>query len=327
MVSQASGDIQPSDAPAFNLLRDVADDTAYGSWRRQKLDGYPATLEQFCVAVKDPAAPSRAEISAVVGLCAKSNMALYQVEQPLDKHAALALANQFGLSALDVPLYTKDPGVTEIENIDGGRQGEYAPYTDRALSWHTDGYYNAPDNYVRGMLLHCARPAKDGGVSSLLDPEIAYLRLRDENPDYIAALSQPDALTIPENVENGVLIRPAQTGPVFSIINGHLHMRFTARKRYIEWKPGATLERARAALTALLDDPNGPVIHHRMSAGQGLICNNVLHTRSAFKDGARASDGVSARASDGVSADSGRLFYRARFKDRVSDTHGDANHA
>ena len=305
--------IPVTSASRQNTLRfpfDLADESAYLEWRQHKLDGYPDTLDAFVIPIFDPESPSQTEREAIRQLCAKTNMALYRVDRPLGKHGALKLANLFGLNQLDVPLYTEEPGVTEIQNIDTGRQGEYAPYTDRALSWHTDGYYNPSDKQVRGMVLHCERSATEGGITALLDPEIAYMRLRDENPDYIAAMMDVDALTIPENIECGVLIRPAETGPVFSMIGNFLHMRFTARKRYIEWKPGKTLERARNFLLELLDDPDGPVIRHQLTAGEGLISNNVLHTRTAFQDEAKDNDGA------------GRLFLRARFRDRVSEPNG-----
>ncbi len=298
-VSDAFGEEQNS---PFDLLNDQA----YLDWRRNKLVDYPDSADAIRVSIADPDSPSLTERDAISRLCAKTNMALYRVDRPLGKDGALKLANALGLTRLDVPLYTEEPGVTEIQNIATGRQGEYAPYTDRALSWHTDGYYNAADSQVLGMVLHCERPAEDGGVSSLLDPEIAYIRLRDEDPDYIRVLMEPDALTIPENVESGVLIRPARTGPVYSVIDGYLHMRFSARKRYIEWKPGKTLERAREFLMNLLGDPDGPAFHHRLAAGEGLISNNVLHTRSAFQNGAT------------VGVGNGRLFLRARFEDRLS---------
>ena len=281
---------------------DLSVEEPYRLWRDEKLDDYPTSIDGLTVSIADSSLPDAAEQQAIFRLCEKTNMALYKVNGSLTKQAALDLAKLFGLRGLDVPLYTIEPGVTEIENVDGGRQGEYAPYTARALSGHTDGYYNTANNRVLGMVLHCERAALDGGITSLLDPEIAYIRLRDENPDYIAALMQPDALTIPENVEGGKCIRQAVTGPVFSVINGFLHMRYTARKRYVEWKQDPVLTKARGFLTALLEDPNGPVLHHKMTSGEGLINNNVLHTRSAFKDG----------------PESTRLLYRARFKSRVS---------
>ena len=51
--------------------------------------------------------------------------------------------------------------------------------------------------------MHCVSPAKSGGENSYLDPEIAYILMRDENPDYIAALMQDDVMMIPANEIDG----------------------------------------------------------------------------------------------------------------------------
>ena len=47
------------------------------------------------------------------------------------------------------------------------------------------------------MLLHCTAAAETGGENGLLDHEIAYIRLRDKDPDHIEALMHPEAMTIP----------------------------------------------------------------------------------------------------------------------------------
>ncbi len=47
------------------------------------------------------------------------------------------------------------------------------------------------------MVLHCVTSAASGGANALLDHEIAYLLLRDADPAFVAALMQPDAMTIP----------------------------------------------------------------------------------------------------------------------------------
>jgi alpha-ketoglutarate-dependent taurine dioxygenase len=155
------------------------------------------------------------------------------------------------------------------------------------------------------MVLHCARPAAAGGENALLDHEILYLLLRDENPAYIAALMQPDAMTIPANIEDGVEIRPAQSGPVFSVddSSGRLHMRYTARTRSIVWKQDPMTQAAVKMLEALLAADLPYIFRHRLEPGQGVICNNVLHTRTAFENGADAAQQ--------------RLVYRARYYDRV----------
>jgi hypothetical protein len=67
-------------------------------------------------------------------------------------------------------------------------RGDFIPYTHKPINWHTDGYYNTLDRRILGMTLHCAQDAEAGGENALLDHEIAYIQLRDANPDYIAAL-------------------------------------------------------------------------------------------------------------------------------------------
>ena len=285
---------------------DLRNPGAYENWRRQKLENFPVAPESIVVPVADCRAPSAEERQAILDRCQKFNMAIYVSEADATKEDALALAQHFGLVRFDRPLCTGEDGITEISVAGSGRREAYIPYTDKPLSWHTDGYYNTPSGQVRGLQLHCRRDAEEGGVSELIDPEIVYIRLRDENPDFIAALMQEDVLCIPENIENGVKVRDAQTGPVFSIIGGWLHMRFTDRKRHIVWKDDALVLAARDALKSIIDDPGEAKIQWRLSAGQGLICNNVLHRRSGFNDH--------------PGADSGRLIYRARFMDRVTDS-------
>jgi alpha-ketoglutarate-dependent taurine dioxygenase len=158
------------------------------------------------------------------------------------------------------------------------------------------------------VVLHCVSAAAEGGEHVYLDHEIAYLLLRDENPDYLAALMQPDAMTIPANTEAGVEIRPAQTGPVFSVEprSGSLHMRYTARTRSILWKDDRSTRMAVGFLTELLGGESAFLFHHRLRPGEGIICNNILHKRTAFAD-----DPETGRT---------RLLYRARYYDRIRGT-------
>ena len=135
---------------------------------------------------------------------------------------------------------------------------------------------------------------------------MVYLLLRDENPDWLAALMQPDAMTIPANVEDGREIRPAQSGPVFSVekVTGSLHMRYTNRTRSIVWKDDVNIRKAVGFIRALVESDLPWIYCYRLQAGEGIICNNVLHGREAFADG----------------ADTTRLLYRARYHDRMKGT-------
>jgi hypothetical protein len=139
-----------------------------------------------------------------------------------------------------------------------------------------------------------------------MDHEIAYILLRDENPEFVRALMAPDAMTIPPNVQNGVQLRPEQSGPVFSIdAGGHLHMRYSARGRNIVWKDDDLTGAAAQCLLNLFQQDSPYIFRHRLEAGQGIIGNNVLHCRTAFSHG----------EDDGQ----GRLLYRARYFDRIAD--------
>ena len=152
--------------------------------------------------------------------------------------------------------------------------------------------------------MHCARPAAQGGINHLLDPEIAYIRLRDENPNYIKALSNRRAMTIPGFIDRDGSFREESPGPVFSVdrFTGALQMRFSARKRNIVWRDDAATTEAVAFLNQLLE--NDPLIFRvNLQAGEGIICNNVLHNRTAFVD----------HGEPGQT----RLLYRARYLDRV----------
>jgi hypothetical protein len=102
--------------------------------------------------------------------------------------------------------------------------------------------------------------------------------------------------------------RAAVTGPVFSVdpAGGNLHMRYTARTRSIEWKQDAATRAAVQFLENLLAGASPYMFRHTMAAGQGLMCNNVLHNRTAFTDD----------ADRGIA----RLVYRARYYDRVRGT-------
>jgi hypothetical protein len=292
---------------------DPADGAAYAAWRQRKLDTAPRRIDDILVVLDDPRRLSAAERAALIGRCALANMALYTSHTvgDADKGIPRRLGTQLGLHTLDGNYLSDDDGISPLAvagtggtSDPTGRRGEFIPYTDKPIRWHTDGYYNAPERTVRGLILHCVRPAAEGGDNQLLDHEIAYILLRDENPDHVRALSAPDAMTIPARVEADGVARPDQPGPVFSVdASGHLHMRYTARTRSIAWKQDAATQAALAALERILGEPSPWHLRGRLEPGMGLVCNNVLHDRSGFCN----------------SPQQQRLLYRARYHERVSD--------
>lgn len=284
-------------------------ETAYRRWRDAKLSGYPGTAEALVVEIQDPRKLTTTETQAMLGICRKTNMVLYASRQGgrEDKAMARALGEQFGLHRLDNNMLADDDGITSLQVVAGKSERGYIPYSNRRLLWHTDGYYNAPEARIRAFVLHCVAPAAEGGENRLLDHEIVYILLRDANPDHIRALMQPDAMTIPANTESGEETRGASVGPVFSVdAAGSLHMRYTARTHSIEWKQDAATREAVRFLEQLLAGDSPYIFRHRMAAGQGLVCNNVLHNRTAF--------------TDDVDKGIARLVYRARYYDRIAGT-------
>ena len=202
-----------------------------------------------------------------------------------DRSLPRRLGAQLGVHRLDANWLADDDGISPIavsERSDSGAgRGGFIPYTDRPIGWHTDGYYHPAERTIRALVLHCVRPARAGGANALLDPELAYLALRDASPAHIRALLQPDAMTIPARDDATGVARAAQAGPVFSIdADGRLHLRYTARTRSIVWRDDAPTRAAVAALEALL--ATSPWVHRvRLEAGMGLVGHNVLHERSS----------------------------------------------
>ena len=289
---------------------------AFARWREWKLAAHPKTPAGMVVSLPDFPATGPAEEEAILRLCARANMAIYDTgrrdggDSPQLAEELKAFAARFGLTSRERHRSMRDHELVDIRVAtpeERPRQG-FIPYTTRRILWHTDGYYKfgyPGARPIRAMILHCVRQAKEGGENELLDPEIAYLRLRDENPDYVRALMAPNAMTIPAFVEEDGSVRPESTGPVFWVDDqGNLNMRYTERSRNIVWADDPLLRKALDCLRALLHGGDEPFLFRvRLKPGQGLLCNNVLHTRTAFVDHEEP--------------EKRRLYYRGRYANRV----------
>jgi hypothetical protein len=286
---------------------DLDQPQAYARWRAAKLAAQPRRIEDLIVDVADPRQLSAGERNAILQLCARANMAIYR--SPFtgeDKELPRLLGRQLGLERLDANWLADEDGISSIAvaQQEGGARADFIPYTSRPIKWHTDGYYHPQARRILGMILHCVRPAAQGGDSALADHDMIYIALRDANPQWVRALMMDDAMTIPARLGEDGVARAAQAGPVFSVLGdgSGLHMRYTARTRSIEWKDDADTRAAVAALEALLAGEQPWLFRTRLAPGMGLVCNNVPHERTAFVDDA-------ARP---------RLLYRARYLDRVA---------
>jgi hypothetical protein len=158
---------------------------------------------------------------------------------------------------------------------------------------------------VRGLILHCVQSAATGGENQLLDHEIAYILLRDENPDHIRALSRDDAMIIPARRTTRASPAPPSRGRCSR------SMRRASCTCATRRAPSAS----NGAATPRRRPPSPPwraswptttpwTLRGRLEPGMGLVCNNVLHDRSGFTE----------------TPERRRLLYRARYHERVAET-------
>ncbi|MEQ1695678.1 MAG: TauD/TfdA family dioxygenase [Hyphomicrobiaceae bacterium] len=291
---------------------ELGNDDYYRQWREKKLSAFPRSVAELKVTLADLGQPSVAERQRIIDAIKRANMAIYVSQPPANdadgrklRQDLTAFLAGFGLASVEKHRSAESDGFVAIEVSQTPVKRGFIPYTSKPLSWHTDGYYNPPQAAIRAMLLHCAHAATSGGENALLDPEIAYIRLRDANPKWVEALMRPDAMTIPVSIEEDGSERPVSTGPVFAVdaSDGSLLMRYTARGRNIHWRDDEDTRAATAFLERVLKDEQEPlVLRAQLEPGEGLICNNVLHTRTAFED----------------TGTPRRLILRARFATRIA---------
>jgi len=276
----------------------------YQFWRDEKLAKIQTNIENCLIEVKNPGQLSKAEKNQIIHLCRVNNFALFHTPVQQDYESSIVGFNQqFGLKQFDQHLYVKGQGLAHITQSDQQDQAEFIPYTNRAIGWHTDGYYNAPEDRIRAFSLFCVNPAQQGGENQWIDPQMAYLLLREENPDITTALSHAQAMSIPAHIVDGQTRRQTSVGPIFFIdeMTNQLYMRYTQRKKNIDFYDSDEIKQAVKILDQLLSSDTPYHFTHTMEANQGLLCNNILHKRSTFTD----------------QKDTPRLMLRGRYFNRV----------
>ena len=284
------------------MLLDNSDEYQY--WRDEKLTNTTTELTDCIVEIQNPFKLTPVEKNKLQSLCQKVNFALFQI-QPIDQYdeAIISINTQLGLKDFDQHLFVKTGGLAHITQSDKKDQGEFIPYTDKNLGWHTDGYYNTIEQRIRAFSLFCVRPALKGGISEWIDPQMIYILLREDNPDVVKALTHPKAMSIPEHRVDGEVRRATSVGPVFFIDEKTqaLYMRYSQRKKNIEFLDSLEIKQAVGYLDTLLNTTTDYHFKHLMQTGQGLLCNNVLHKRNAFTD----------------DKDNPRLLLRGRYFNRI----------
>jgi hypothetical protein len=280
----------------------------YNRWRDQKLKDYPKNLGDLLVEINDPRKLTDSEFEAIQSRCRKANMALYASKTGTDPdpEIPLSMGRRFGLEGLNKNWLSDETGLTSLTVANEGIRQQYIPYTNKAINWHTDGYYNLASQQIHALNLHVVQQAASGGENAIMDHEIAYILLREKNPDYIRALMSEKTMTIPPRIdEGGSIARKEEPGPVFSITaNGDLHMRYTIRVNNVIWADDPLSREALAYLESIFNNDSPYIYQGRLESGMGLVSNNVLHDRAAFTDDETHK----------------RLYYRARYFDRLAGT-------
>jgi alpha-ketoglutarate-dependent taurine dioxygenase len=286
----------------------LENETRYRQWRDSKF-ALRSELDPLEILRIDPEnSLSEAKTESLKRQIDAYNFVLYEFDSCSEQSAKqnfLDINHRLGLNDFEVRSDADSIGISELKDVGpDDNRSQYVPYTSRKLNWHTDGYYNSTRQQINAFALYCVHPAAQGGGSYVFDHELMYIRIRDTAPELIAALMAHDLMVIPANIQANRVVRPEQSGPVFSICprSGALHMRYSARPRNIDWKSDKVSERAINLIRDILID-DSDVIEFELDAGQGIICNNILHGRKEF------SDADTARS---------RLLYRVRYLDSIS---------
>jgi len=276
----------------------------YQAWRARKLKVRQEMSASRIFELDQQGRLSRSILPALRKQVAAYNFVVFQSASELDKPEFLALNRQFGLVELDANLGADEDRVTSLQVVgDADERARYIPYTNRAMNWHTDGYYNSFERRIDAFVLYCVNQAGRGGGNYLFDHEMMYLLIRDQSPAALAALMCNDMLRIPANVQQNRVIRAEESGPVFSLQAGScvLNMRYTSRPQNIVWK---TDKRSTEALNLVREIlmAGSATVEVGLQPRQGIVCNNVLHGRQAFQD---------------TPGQPARLIYRARYHDAI----------
>lgn len=280
---------------------DAVDD--YLNWRDEKLAAYPATVGELVVELGDMTAPTATERAKLIELVERANMALFTAgSATLDMDSLLGLGEQLGVTRTDKPARH----ARSDELTDSGILNRAVPFSTRPCNWHTDATYYGSDNTIDALFLLCKRPAPEGGSNRVLDHEMLYIQLREQDPGALEVLMRKDCFNY-RNPATGEVDR-TRGGKVFwTGADGHLRHRFSFRKTDMAWADESDVAAARTVLESLISAPSPHMLEGRLESGMGLVSNNVLHTREPLVD-----------SNDPAWK---RLLFRVRFYDRVDPEH------
>ena len=247
-------------------------------WAEEKERDIPHNIDGIIVNIHDINNVKISEIAKIKETINKCNSCIYSSKIALKSNTnLLKFVESVGMRTYDRNNIESNE-ISTITPLESNKIN-YIPYTNKSLNWHTDGYYDKKS--IFSWLLHCVHPATHGGENYLLDHELA-LREYVLRYDDINNLMSEDALTIPESKDTS---RSEISTYIFSIKNQYkkLHMRFSMRKDNIGTSP-----KAGDAVTKLKEiienDCAKYSLTYKLQKNEGIITNNILHGRRAFKD-------------------------------------------
>ena len=247
-------------------------------WAEEKEKNIPQNSDGILVNIHDINNVKTSEIAKIKETIYKYNSCIYSSKIALKSNTnLLKFVELVGMRTYDCNNIDSNEisTITPLQNS----KINYIPYTDKPLNWHTDGYYDKKS--IFSWLLHCVNPATQGGENYLLDHELVLREYLLRNDD-INNLMAEDALTIPASKDTS---RPEISTYIFSFKNKYkrLHMRFSMRKDNI-----GTSAKASPAIIKLKeiieDDCAKYSLTYKLQKNEGIITNNILHGRKAFKD-------------------------------------------
>ena len=247
-------------------------------WAEEKERNIPHNVNEILVNIHDINNVKISEIYKIKETINRYNSCIYSSKVALKTNTnLLKFVESVGMRTYDRNNIESNEisTITPLQN----NKINYIPYTDKSLNWHTDGYYDRKS--IFSWLLHCVNPATQGGENYLLDHELALREYVLRNDD-IDNLMAEDALIIPESKDT---LRSEISTYIFSFKNPYkkLHMRFSMRKDNIGTSPKAS-----SAITKLREiienDCAKYSLTYKLQKNEGIITNNILHGREAFKD-------------------------------------------
>jgi len=249
-------------------------------WAAKKDLDIPSNINDLKVSISDINHVSKAEISQIKQKLTKFNCCIYASGTDLDDNSKIMrFAQSLGMRTFDSH-NIDDSAISTISANKDENNMRYIPYTNKGLNWHTDGYYDSKP--IFSWLLHCIEPALSGGENFLLDHELA-IREYILKYDDIIYLTNNETFSIPTDE---VAKREITSNYVCDMNNEYkkLHMNFSMRKENIIVNKDS--ESAMSKLIKIIkEDCKKYHLTYKLSKSEGIVSNNILHGRNAFKDG------------------------------------------